>query len=64
MRSRKGLEDRFRLAGMLIIAGLAVIFLTLFWTHSLSFTLFASVGAVPVAAGIVIYLYSLVKWHE
>ncbi len=64
MKSIKSLEDSFRLAGMLIIAGLAVQFLTLFWIHALSFTLFASVGAVPVAAGIVIYLYSLVKWHE
>ena len=64
MRSIKSLEDSFRLAGMLIIAGLAVEFLTLFWTQSLSFTLFASVGALPVGAGIVIYLYSLVKWHE
>jgi len=64
MRFIQSLEDSFRLAGMLIIAGLAVEFLTLFWTHSLSFTLFASVGAVPVVAGIVIYLYSIVEWHK
>ncbi len=64
MSPTKSLEDRFQLAGMLIIAGLAVEFLTLFWIHSLSFMFFALVGAVPVGAGIVIYLYSIVEWHK
>lgn len=50
-----------RLAGMLIVLGLAVETVTLFWEHPTSFLLFALGGASLVAAGILLYLWSLVR---
>ena len=52
-------EERIRLASEVIIAGLSVEFLTLFWTHSLSFTLFAAVGVPLTAAGLVLVVWAI-----
>lgn len=54
------LSRRLRLAGGLIMGGLAVQAVSLFWNHPLSFIVFVSVGALLLAAGIVIYLLTIV----
>lgn len=54
------LSRRLRLAGGLIMVGLAVQAVSLFWNHPLSFIVFVSVGALLLAAGIVIYLLTIV----
>jgi uncharacterized membrane protein len=57
------IERRIRWSGILIVAGLIIQLLTLFWTHPLAFVCFLLVGCPLVGAGIVLYLYSLVA-HE
>jgi hypothetical protein len=51
---------RLRLAGGLIIAGLAVEAVSLSWNHPLSFMAFLGLGGLLLAAGILIYLVALV----
>jgi hypothetical protein len=53
------IEKRLRLSGILILTGLGIQGVTLFWNHPLAFMAFLL--AVPfTAAGILVYLYSLV----
>jgi hypothetical protein len=54
-------SKRLRLAGALIIMGLAVQAASLFWNHPLSFIVFVSVGTLLLAAGIVTYLLTIVS---
>jgi hypothetical protein len=54
------IEKRIRWAGVLICLGLAVQLLTLRWVHPLAFMTFLLVGCPLTAAGILLYLYSLV----
>jgi len=55
------IESRIRWSGILVVAGLIVQMLTLFFTHPLAFVAFLLVGCPLVAAGILLYLYSLVS---
>jgi uncharacterized membrane protein YccC len=55
------LGKRLRLAGGLIISGLVVQAVSLFWNHPLSFIVFISVGTLLLAAGIVTYLLTIVS---
>jgi hypothetical protein len=59
-----GLEKRLRLAGMLLIIGLLVEAICLLWTRPLAFILLVVVGGLLCAAGVVVYLYSLVSTGE
>lgn len=62
MNSRNSpLGKRLRLAGGLIISGLAVQAVSLFWNHPLSFVVFVSVGTLLLAAGIITYLLTIVS---
>jgi hypothetical protein len=56
-----GLEKRLRLAGMLLIFGLLVDAICLLWARPLAFILLVALGGLLCAAGIVVYLYSLVS---
>jgi hypothetical protein len=56
-----GLEKRLRLAGMLLIFGLLVEAICLLWARPLAFILLVALGGLLCAAGIVVYLYSLVS---
>jgi uncharacterized membrane protein len=58
---RSQLEGRVRLAGKLILAGLLVELITLFWTHSLSFTTFAVLGIPLAVAGMAIFFLSMAR---
>ena len=57
------IERQIKRGGLLIALGLAVQLLTFVSVHPLAFVVFLLVGCPLVAAGIVLYLYSLVA-HE
>jgi hypothetical protein len=54
------IEKQIKRGGVLIALGLVVQLLTLVSVHPLAFVVFLLVGCPLVAAGIVLYLYSLV----
>jgi hypothetical protein len=54
-------EHRVRLAGFLIAVGLIIQLMTFIWIHPLAFIGFAVIGCPLVAAGVLIFLYSLVS---
>ena len=56
-----GIENRLRLAGMLVISGLVVEAGCLLWSRPIAFILLVGVGGLLCAAGIFVYLYSLVS---
>lgn len=55
------LVRRMRLAGVLVIAGLLVEAITLLWSHHLAFVLFLGLGGLLIVAGVVVYLWSLLR---
>ena len=57
------IEVRIRWAGLLIVLGLLLQMLTLLWAHPLAFMCFLMIGCPLVAAGMLLFLYSLVS-HE
>ena len=59
-----GLEKRLRLAGMLLIVGLLVEAICLLWARPIAFILLVGAGGLFCAAGIVLFLYSLVSTGE
>lgn len=54
------IRRRLKLAGALIIAGLAVELVSLFWSRPVAFLVFMLLGGLLLVLGIIIYLYSLV----
>lgn len=54
-------ERNLRISGVLLILGLLVEAVSLFWVHPVAFLSFICLGGVLLAAGILIYLYSLVS---
>jgi len=55
------LSRELRIAGILVILGLAVTILSLIWKAPLSFLMFAGIGGTLTVVGIIVYLYSLVS---
>lgn len=58
------IERRIRASGFLIAAGLFIQILTLCWTHPLAFMSFLLIGCPLVAAGMLLFLYSLVAHNS
>ena len=58
------IERRLRLSGTLLISGLLIEALCLLWARPLAFIVLVALGGLLVAAGIAIYLYSLVTVRE
>ena len=54
------LQRRLQIAAYLLIAGLAVEGITLYWAHPTSFLLFIGLGGILVLAGMAIYLIAIV----
>jgi len=54
------IEKRIRLSGILLIAGLLVELATLQWSHPTAFLFFLMLGGTLMAAGILLFLLSLV----
>jgi hypothetical protein len=59
MNTQTKIEKHLRLSGLLLIAGLLVELVTLSWSHPTAFLFFMLLGGSLMAAGIVIYLFSL-----
>ena len=59
-----GIEKRLRLAGLLLVVGLLVEAICLQWARPIAFILLVVVGGALCAAGIAVYLYSLVSAGE
>jgi len=57
----KFLTTRLRLSGVLIISGVLVQGISLFWNHPLSFLAFIGIGSLAVFCGMVVYLFALVS---
>ncbi len=55
------IERRLRWSGFLIAGGLIVQLTTFIWIHPLAFIAFAVVSCPLVAAGVLLFLYSLVS---
>ncbi|HWO01747.1 MAG TPA: hypothetical protein VNS63_21005 [Blastocatellia bacterium] len=55
------MERRLCIAGMLIGLGLLIELASLLWSHPIAFILFIAAGGLLIAAGILVYLYSLVS---
>lgn len=58
---RAALEKRLRMASLLTCLGLLVLILTLIRIHPLAFVVFAVIGCPLAAAGILLFLYSVVS---
>jgi hypothetical protein len=52
---------RLRLAGSLIVAGLLVEGVSLWWNHPLSFVAFLGLGGLLMVVGMLVYLAALVS---
>ena len=61
MLSASPLERRIQLSGLLVVLGLLVEALSLFWARPLAFLLFLGVGGVLLASGILAFLLSLLS---
>lgn len=59
MNHLRTIENRIRLAALLVLAGLVVEAVTLNILHPLSFVMFAALGVLLIGAGIVLFLISL-----
>ena len=57
------IERRIRWAAVMIGAGLLLQFFTLLRVHPLAFVVFLAVGCPLIAAGVTLYLWSLVTPH-
>jgi uncharacterized membrane protein YczE len=55
------MERRLRIAAILLLAGLLVELATLFSPHPTAFLVFAGVGGLLLAAGIGLYLVTLLQ---
>jgi len=64
MLSARLLERRLQLSGILLILGLLVEALCLFWTRPLAFVVFLGVGGLLLAVGILLFLFSLVSRNQ
>jgi hypothetical protein len=54
------LQRKLKTAAYLLIPGLLVEVITLYWAHPTSFLLFISLGGILILAGIAIYLLAIV----
>lgn len=64
MLSANTLERRLQIAGTLVILGLTVEALCLFWARPLAFVLFVFVGVTLLGVGSLLYLYSVVSIRQ
>ncbi|MEM9556901.1 MAG: hypothetical protein AAGC60_21760 [Acidobacteriota bacterium] len=56
------LAHRLRLSAVLIVIGLAVEIATLAWAHPTAFLAFAGIGGLLVAAGVALYLWTVLRF--
>lgn len=56
------LSRRLKLSGLLVALGLIVEALTMFWRHPTAFLVFLFLGALLVAAGVLLYLLTIAAY--
>jgi fructoselysine-6-P-deglycase FrlB-like protein len=61
MLSEHLIERRLQFAGSLLILGLLIEAISVVWTRPIAFVVFVAFGGSLFAAGILLYLYSLVR---
>jgi hypothetical protein len=62
--SANPLERRLQFSGILLILGLLVEALCLFWTQPIAFVLFLAIGGLLLGLGILLFLLSLLSRHS
>ena len=55
------MTGRLRISGLLICIGLVIEAFTLTWNNPIAFLVFLGIGGLMIAAGILLYLLSLVS---
>ena len=60
MISHEKLLKLFKIAALLLIGGMIVELITLFWLHPVSFLIYAGVGVLLIAGGVIFFLLSIV----
>jgi len=55
------IDRRLRLSGIILMIGLLIEAICLLWARPLAFILLVGIGGLLVAAGVVVYLFSLVS---
>ena len=55
-----GFPRTFRISGVLLVLGLCIEAISLRWIHPLAFIAFFVIGGSLLAAGVLLFLYSLV----
>jgi hypothetical protein len=55
------IERRIRASGVLLIMGLVVEAISLKWAHPTAFLVFMFIGGTAMAAGVLLFFYSLVS---
>ena len=55
------MHRRLRISGVLVIIGLLVEALCLLWSRPIAFVVLVGLGGLLIAAGILLFLYSLVS---
>ena len=58
------MQRRVRVSSALVLLGMTVELVSLLWSHPTAFVLFVLPGALLMALGILLYLYSLVTVSE
>jgi len=61
MLSANPFERRLQFSGVLLILGLFVEAVCLFWTRPIAFVLFLGIGGLLLGLGILLFLFSLVS---
>jgi hypothetical protein len=61
MRGANLLARRLQFSGILLILGLLVEALCLFWTRPIAFVLFLGVGGLLLGLGVLLFLFALVS---
>ena len=56
------MEKRLRISALLVVAGLLVELITLFWSHPTTFLVFLFLGGSLIVLGVLVYLLSLLQW--
>jgi hypothetical protein len=59
-----GLEQRIRISGVLLVMGLIIEAVSLAWANPTAFIVFVVVGGTSMAAGMLLFLYSVASQQK
>ena len=55
------IDKKLRLCASLVVGGLLIELFSLFWSHPTAFLVFVGVGGLLLAAGVLLYLFVLLR---